>query len=69
LAKKDNHSIALRYLHSESDSSGTLTATYDWDFNNSINIFAEFAGSFGREESELNLIQQQSFMAGFRWSL
>ncbi len=69
IGKKDNHSIAFRYLMSEADSSGTLTTTYDWDFNNSINIFAEFAGSFGPDESELNLTQQQSFMVGFRWSL
>lgn len=69
LGKKDNHSIAFRYLHAEGDSSSTLTTTYDWDFNNSINVFAEFYGSFGPQEGELNLLQQQSIMLGLRWSL
>tara|TARA_B110001454_G_C12723266_1_gene436114 strand:+ start:33163 stop:34437 length:1275 start_codon:yes stop_codon:yes gene_type:complete len=69
IGKKDNHSIAFRYLLSQADSSSNLTITYDWDFNNFINIFAEFAGSFGSQESELNLLQQQSMMIGFRWSL
>lgn len=69
IGKKDNHSIAFRYLHSEADGSGTLTSTYDWDFNDYISIFAEFFGSFGESESELNLLQQQSYMVGFRWSL
>lgn len=69
LGKKDNHSIAFRYLHAEGDSSSTLTTTYDWDFNDSINFFAEFYGSFGQKEGELNLLQQQSLMLGLRWSL
>ncbi len=69
LGPKNNHSIALRYLYAEGDSSSTLTITHDWDFNDSINFFAEFYGSFGRKESELNLLQQQSGMLGLRWSM
>lgn len=69
IGKKNNHSIAFRYLVSEADASSTLTSTYDWDFNDYISIFAEFFGSFGASESELNMLQQKSYTAGLRWSL
>lgn len=69
LGKKQKHNIGLRYLISETDSSSTLITTYDYDLNDSINLYAELFGSFGPKEGELNLIQQKSLMAGFKWSL
>jgi hypothetical protein len=69
IGKKDNHSISFRYLQAEQDGSSTLMVTYDWDFSDSINLFAEYFGTYGDDNTELNLLQQQTYLLGFRWSL
>lgn len=69
IGKKDNHSIAFRYLVAENDGSGTLLGLYEWEATDSITVFSEYSGSFGPESSELNLLPQHTYLLGFKWSL
>ena len=66
---KQNNNVALRYVHSLMDQSGSVQLAWDLAIGDAWTLFAEADVSVGDKTQELSALEKASGEIGLKWNL
>lgn len=64
-----NNNLALRYLHSFMDQSGSVQLSWDIAIGDAWTLFADGSYSIGEKDQELSVLEKANGLIGLKWNL